>query len=64
MYLNDGMNVVNSTIANNHVKSPATTSGYGGFGGGVYANDLIAFHERHASAGNTAGSGRRGWRLR
>jgi fibronectin-binding autotransporter adhesin len=43
MYLDDGMNVVNSTISDNVVKSPGNTSTYGGYGGGVYANDMITF---------------------
>jgi hypothetical protein len=51
--------ITNSTIANSHAKSPATISGDGGYGGGIYAGDDVTL-SNDTITGNTAGAGRGG----
>lgn len=48
--------LTNSTIANNHVSSPGTGS-YGGFGGGIYADQAPLTLTNLTISGNTAGHG-------
>lgn len=49
-------NLTNSTIANNHVRSPGTGT-YGGFGGAIYADNAPLMLTNDTISGNTAGHG-------